>query len=229
MPWLSPSLLQQKNKDTVSERDIIDALLPFLCGNSDIPNGQNVLFDGLQAMIDGDPPDVQPAFYDGALPANIDKRVKDELGHFIIPSAVNSHLPAVPNFFMEVKAPNEDPDVAKRKACYYGALGARAMHKLQTYKEDPFYDNKAYTFTSIYDPATGILELYVTHPTQPISTSTSPEYHMTQIGSYGLTDDIDKCRRGLTAFRNARDLAKEERDRFIEEANVKARALDTDE
>jgi hypothetical protein len=228
MPWLSPSLFQQKNKDTVSERDIIGALLPFLCGNSDIPNGQNVLFDGLQAMIDGDLPVVQPAFYDGALPANIDKRVKDELGHFIIPSAVNSHLPAVPNFFMEVKAPNEDPDVAKRKACYYGALGARAMHKLQTYKEHPFYDNEAYTITSIYDPATGILELYVTHPTQPISPSTSPEYHMTQIGSYVLTDGLDKYRRGLTAFRNARDFAKEKRDRFIEEANVKSRALDID-
>jgi hypothetical protein len=51
---------------------------------------------------------------------------------------------------------------------------------------------------------------------------------MTQIGSYTLTADFDTYRRGLTAFRNARDLAKEKRDRFIEEANVKARALDID-
>jgi hypothetical protein len=165
MPWLSPSLFQQKNEDTVSERDIIGALLPFLCGNSDIPNGQNVLFDRLQAMIDGDLLDVRPAFYDRALPAKIDKRVKDELGYYIIPSVVNPYFPAVPNFFMEVKALNKDLDVAKRKACYYSALGARAMYKLQIYKEDPFYDNEAYTITSVYDPTTGILELYVTYPT----------------------------------------------------------------
>jgi hypothetical protein len=108
---------------------------------------------------------MQLAFYDGALLANIDKKVKDELSYFIIPLAVNPHFFAVLNFFIEVKAFNKDPNVAKRKACYYSALRARAMHKLQIYKEDPFYNNEAYIITLIYNPATSILELYITHPT----------------------------------------------------------------
>jgi hypothetical protein len=45
---------------------------------------------------------------------------------------------------------------------------------------------------------------------------------MTQIGSYVLTNNLNKYRQGLIAFRNVRDLAKEKRDRFIEEANAKA-------
>jgi len=97
------------------------------------------------------------------------------------------------------------------------------MHQLQTYREEPFYDNTAHTITSTYDPDTSVLELYVTYPTRPTDPRTFPEYHMTQIGSYSLKSNVEAYRRGVTAFRNTRDLAKEQRDRFIEEANAKAR------
>jgi hypothetical protein len=160
------------------------------------------------------------------LSIHTDKRIKDDLGHFIMPSAANPQFHVVPNFFMEVKAPNKDADVAKRQT--YGALEARAIHSLQTYKEDPFYDNKTYTITSIYDAGTGTFELYATHPTQPTNPSISPEYHMSHIDSFVLTSDPDTYRQGITAFRNTRNWAKEQRDRSIEKTNTKARELNRD-
>jgi hypothetical protein len=132
--------------------------------------------------------------------------------------------PAVPNIFMEIKAPSEDANLVRCRACYNGALGARAIHSLQMYCRDkPIYDNKAYVITMIYHPETGTLQMYTTHVTQPASPGGLPEYHMTQLGSWDLTANYDSFQRGVTAFRNARDWAKEHRDRFIEEANAKVR------
>ena len=83
---------------------------------------------------------------------------------------------------MEGKTSGKDADVAVWRVRYNGAPGARDIHNLQTYKEDPFY-NKAYTITSTYDVGTGTLELYATHPRQPTNPSISREYYVSQIGS----------------------------------------------
>ena len=58
----------------------------------------------------------------------------------------------LPNYFLEAKAPKGGADVVKQQACYDGALGARAMHQLQSYREDqPVFDGDAYTLVSTYD------------------------------------------------------------------------------
>lgn len=127
-----------------------------------------------------------------------------------------------PNFFMEVKGPDGSAAVATRQARYDGAIGSRAMHSLQNYgKEEPVYDNNAYTFSSSYHD--GYLKLYAHYRTAPTTEGARPEYHMTQLDTWGLTGNIDTFRRGTTALRNARDLAKRHRDRFIEDANTVAR------
>jgi len=46
---------------------------------------------------------------------------------------------------------------------------------------------------------------------------------MTQIDGWQMTGNVDSFRKGATAFRNARDRAKEHRDRFIGTANEKAK------
>src|SRR5207244_1437638 len=110
------------------------------------------------------------------------------LGPFIIPTK-HPRAPVVPNFFIEAKAPKGGADVAKRQACYDGALGARAMHKLQSYGEDePVYDNNAYTLTSTYHA--GNLNMYATHIT-PSGPGGSPEYHMSQLGGWNNIGDPD--------------------------------------
>lgn len=66
----------------------------------------------------------------------------------------------LPNLF-KVKGPEESAAVARRQACYDGALGARAMQGLQFYRTDePIYDNNSYTIISTYHA--GILKtIYV--------------------------------------------------------------------
>jgi hypothetical protein len=163
-----------------------------------------------------------PDLYYGAKPEQIDWRVRDELGKYIVPSSDTS-LPAVPNYFLEGKSAKGRADVAVRQACYDGAVGARAMHQLQNYKASPpVYDGNAYTITSTYHGGTGTLQMYATHPTKPKVPGGQPEYHMTQLRSFASGDTANRFREGAAAFRNGRDWAKEQRDRFIAEANETA-------
>jgi hypothetical protein len=107
--------------------------------------------------------------------------------------------------------------VARRQAMQDGAYGARAMHSLQLYSEGkPVYDGNAYTVTSTFHAGTGTLQLYTTHPTEG---ENGPEYHMTQVSGRALTGNINNFREGVTAFQNARDWAREQRDAFISAAN----------
>jgi len=108
--------------------------------------------------------------------------------------------------------------VTQRQAWYDGVLGARAMHSLQSYKQEPVYDGQAYTCSSTYHA--GMLKIYVHHITE--SVDGTPEYHMTQVGAWALTGDSSGFRQGVTAFRNTRDWAQEWRDTLISAANERA-------
>ncbi|KAF2815589.1 uncharacterized protein BDZ99DRAFT_470955 [Mytilinidion resinicola] len=95
------------------------------------------------------------------------------------------------------------------------------MNSLQSYgKGEPVSDNNAYTITSIYH--NGQLQMYTSHPTQPSTPGGRPEYHMTQLNTWGMTGNPETFRQGAGAFRNARDWAKEQRDKAIEQANERA-------
>ncbi|KAK4941007.1 hypothetical protein LTR66_014851 [Elasticomyces elasticus] len=74
--------------------------------------------------------------------------------------------PVVPNFFTEGKGPKGRTDVAKRQACYDGAIGARAMLHARSYANGGamVYDGNAYTITSTYHD--GVLRMYTTHHTE---------------------------------------------------------------
>ena len=67
--------------------------------------------------------------------------------------------------------------------------------------------------------------MYTTHITPPVGPRKPPEYHMTQINTWGLTGNADAFRQGATAFRNGQDLAKEWRDGFISTANERVGSL----
>lgn len=57
--------------------------------------------------------------------------------------------PTTPNFFSEGKSTSGLPYVTSNQALYDGAVGARAMHKLQNYGTDePVHNNKASSFSS---------------------------------------------------------------------------------
>ncbi|KAI9771435.1 MAG: hypothetical protein M1840_002055 [Geoglossum simile] len=78
------------------------------------------------------------------------ERVRGGLASVIIPSRLQ-HAPCLPNLFTEGKGPNGSAVVAKRQACYDGALGARGIHMLQSHgRDEATYDNDAYTISATY-------------------------------------------------------------------------------
>lgn len=87
-------------------------------------------------------------------------------------------------------------------------------------EEKPAFDNNAYAFSSTYHSGPGTLQLYTHHPSPPTTPGGQLGCHMTPIKSYALTSDRETFVAGATAFRNLRDKAKENRDRFIGTANA---------
>ncbi|OAR00666.1 hypothetical protein LLEC1_07337, partial [Akanthomyces lecanii] len=203
------------NSRVISEGKVMADILPILRGNTDIPNEGNLPFTNLVSITNGMNVDAVPDLYDGSHAKDISKAVRQNLCETIIPTS-HARAPVAPNFFVEAKAPRGGADVAKRQACLDGALGARAMHSLRTYgEEEPSYDGNAHTFSSTYHD--GTLKMYAHHVTGP-----TPEYHMTQIDSWGVSGNIDTFRRGATALRNARDLARRQRGTLIQAANARS-------
>ncbi|KAM5441697.1 hypothetical protein MferCBS31731_003378 [Microsporum ferrugineum] len=172
-------------------------------------------FGNLAPLTDDTIPNAKPGHFFGAHPEQLNPEVRDDLSSFIIPSTQG---PIAPNFFLEAKSTERTLTVTIRQACYHGALGARGIHKLQSYKQDePICNSNAYTITSTYHD--GSLRLYTIHPIAPGEKSGCPEYIMNPLRSFAMTDRADTFRSGACVYQNARDWAKERRDEFIRFAN----------
>lgn len=214
------------NAKVSGETTALHTILPLIAGNEgghrfemDLP------FTNLQPF-DKDLSDAKPDVYHGAAVSTVHPRVRTDLGTYIIPSVADISRPIVPNFSFEGKGVQGRADVAKRQAMHDGALGARAMHHLLNYKaEEPQYDNKARSFSATYHAGTGTLQTYAHHITAPLAPGGQPEYHMTQLDSFGMTGNIKTFRQGATVYRHNRDLAKTERDSAIAHANQVARQM----
>lgn len=206
------------------EKQISESVIPIIEGKIEDSRctSRGIPFTNLDHLTDGTLVPGNPDRYYGARPEQLNRQVRNKLSGHIIPSTQHD-LPIAPNFFLAVKGPDGSAAVAARQACYDGALGARGMHSLQSYgQEKPVYDNKAYTITSIYH--NGQLKMYTVHPAQPNGPGSRPEYYMTQLKGWSMTSDPETFRKGATAFRNARDWAREQRDQAIEKANQRVDA-----
>lgn len=215
---------KQTDTRVPKEVDVIASVIPVIDGDGGSPGclGRDYLFNNLAPLTDGSLVIPKPDHFYGARPEQLDLKVRDELSTSIIPSKQDD-LPIVPNFFLEAKGPDGIPIVGTRQACYDGAVGARGIQALQSYKLDkPVYDNKSYTITATYQ--TGTLKLYATHITPPKDSDGRPEYIMSSLGSYSMTNNMRTFREGASAYRNLRDWAKEQRDSFIDAANERHKA-----
>ncbi|TWU73478.1 hypothetical protein ED733_000418 [Metarhizium rileyi] len=226
-PSLSPSRFSHddfrrfRRADThaFKEREVTTNVIPLIEGTVSDRKcvAGDIAFSNLDDLTDGTIMAGKPDLYYGARPEQLNAKVRKEQSHKIIPSS-QSDLPILANFFLEAKGPDGSLSVASRQACYNGALGARGMHSLQSYSQQELeYDNKAYTISSIYHG--GQLKMYTSHPISPRTPEGKPGFVMTQIKTWGLTGDADTFRQGASAFRNARDWAKEQRDNAIQQAN----------
>jgi len=228
-PSLSPSHFtngdfrnfQRENMKAKTEDRVGSDVFPIIRGRAVIPSGQNEKFNHLTSLA-GNISNAQPDYYNGSRPAQLHPDVRRDLGPYIIPCTDTSR-PLLPNFFTELKGPDGKASEMKRQITQDLASGARGMHMMQSYRQDePTYDGNAYTLGATYHSGTGTLQMFAMHPTKPAQPGGDPQYHTTQINTWGLTGNPDAFRQGAAAFRNARDWAKEKRDEFIALANERA-------
>ena len=231
-PSLSPSrfsvgafqAFERANWRSYNEDTVTSDVLSIIAGDVDIPSRKDVQYTNLKALTDDTITAPKPDFYDGARPERLDLRVRNQLSPYIVPSKNHTH-PALPNFFAEVKGPDGNVAVARRQACYDGAVGARGMLYARSYASSGAteFDGNAYCITATYHD--GTLKLYTTHATQPAEPGGNPHYHMSQLGAVAMVHTADTFRQAAGAFRNARDWAKEQRDNVISLANQKANSI----
>ncbi|KAI0410622.1 hypothetical protein F5X98DRAFT_381605 [Xylaria grammica] len=226
-PSLSPSRFTQgdfnkfekADEDAAKEWQVTSTVIPIIEGeirDSKCVSGQ-IPFTNLGHLTDGSLVPGNPDRYYGARPEQLDRRVRTELGRHVVPSTQHD-LPVAPNFFLAVKGPEGSLAVAKRQACYDGALGARGIRSLQTYGDAELdADNKAYTITSTYHG--GTLQLYTSHPLAPARPGASGGYATTKLNAWSMTGNASTFRQGAAAYRNARDWARQVRDKAIQRAN----------
>jgi hypothetical protein len=235
-PSLSPSQFSDKqfrklkraDAHATKEKQVSESVIPLIEGK--IRDGKcrsgGIPFTNLDPLTDGTLKPGNPDVYYGARPEQLNRKIREELGGRIVPSTQHD-LPIAPNFFLAAKGPDGSLAVAGRQACYDGALGARAMHSLQSYGgEEPVYDNNAYAVTSIYHG--GTLKMYTSHVAPPRSSQGQPEYHMTQLRSFAITDTRDTCVAGLQAYRNGREWTEKQRNEAIRQANQRANHIEAE-
>jgi hypothetical protein len=154
-------------------------VIPFISGLSQNTHfsARNTIFGNLEPLTDGTIAPAQLDLYYSACPEQLDRRIHDKLSGCIIPSTMEDK-PMAPNFYLEVKGPNGSTAVARRQACYNGAIGARGVQSLQLYRQDELvYNNLAYTITSTYHDST--LKMYTIYITLLVGPGKPPEYHIT--------------------------------------------------
>lgn len=212
---------QRNNAD--AEGSVMCHLVPTLAGtSSSIPNECSIVFTNMSSMTHNATVRPVPDFFDGASFGALDAGVRKALQGEVAPTK-KAAVPLAPNLFLQAKSPAGTISVAKRQACYEGAHGARAMHALQNYgREDVVYDEKAYTYSATYQSGSGMLQLFAHHVALAPDGS-GPEYHMTKIHGFVLTNGREAFVEGASAFRNAREMAQEHRDALIRAANERAR------
>ena len=179
-------------------------------------------FTNLADLTDVRFTDGNPDYYHGSFPETLNRKVLEKLDKMIIPSK-QLEYPMLPNFMLAKKGPGGSLEVAERQISHDGALGARAMHTIQSFGRnqplDTFFDENAYTITMIYQR--GVLHMFTCHPTRSreLNTSRRTEYVSNLVRIWGLIGSLEDFLKGATAFRNARDWARDQREIAIKQAN----------
>ena len=203
-------------ENALDESTVMSDLFPTIRGEHIYPSTQNRPCKNWKPLVDANLVIPQPDFFDGVRKGSQYRQIREVLDTLIVSSTMYD-CPFLPNFFGEAKAPRDSGDIAERQACYDGAFGARAMHHLQSYGAEEKYDCNAYIFTFTY--SRGLLEIYAHYLSQPDGPNTVPHYHMTRLGAWALQSSRQNFTEGAAAFRNLRDLARELREQFLDDAD----------
>ena len=213
--------LKNVNNMAVKKADAVADLLPIIKGNMAIASCHKRILQNLKPLHD-ELAVAMPDYYEGSLPADLNLRVLNDLGEYIMPSK-EWNTPILPNFFLEISGHDGSAVILRRQVSRDLVYGARGMLEIQSYSNGGRrYDNNAYTVGSFYNSGFGILRFYTMYLTQPVDSTEKPKYQMIEIKSFTLTDNVETCREGIEWFRNSREFAKEVRYAAIASANKMA-------
>lgn len=121
-PSLSPSrfsdgafaMFQETNAQAKDEDDVLADVIPTIgTREANYPSARNTIFGHLDPLTDGTIVTPKPDIYYGTVPEQLDATVRNELGHYIVPSTAVDK-PIAPNFFLEVKGPDGSAAVMMR-------------------------------------------------------------------------------------------------------------------
>ncbi|PHH58410.1 hypothetical protein CDD82_3077 [Ophiocordyceps australis] len=213
------------NAHAADKAAISHALLRALEGQ-----GINYETDGIQAgftnlvpLSRGLTAHVSPDFCDGAPREQLHSKLGQQLGGHVMP-ALEPNVPIVPNFFVEVKGPDETDAVAQSQMCYYMAFGARAIQTLRTVVPPlVIFDNRAYTLGCTY--VAGVLKIFASHTAAPADGNSNPRYVTTLVDGFFMLGNSARFYQAITAYRNARSWAERQRNEAITQANDYAQSI----
>lgn len=202
------------------EAKIRSSVFPILRGNESDLYEEDLPFNNLTPLVPGIS-NAKPDIFYGSHTTQLKPQIRSELNQMIIPSKQSHHnIPMVPNLFLEAKGPDGSPAVLKRQILHDGSLGARGIHELRSWGGHPSFDNRAYTISAtLHD---GVLRLYTTHPSLH---ENKVVFFTNRVGVYCLEEDPPSLGKGLTAFRNSRAWAREQRAIIIAQANQRHATL----
>ena len=205
----------EKNEEVNSKKSAMALVISTLLGNLEIPHEQGILFSNLTSLTDGSIPMPKPDFYDGLHPSAIECGLREDLAKFIMPSN-NPSAAILPTFLMTVPASAMPMDYHMRAAWYYGVFAARGIHRLRCRIPLQELNNKrAYVLTATYDPECMKLSLYTTHVVMTNNKAAPIEYHTAACASISMDDDVEEFRVAVSALRNAREWARDQREELI--------------
>ncbi|CAN8103331.1 unnamed protein product [Discula destructiva] len=192
-----------------------------------------VKFTNLEALT---PDNFVPGFPDrvyGSRPEKLHRQLwLSELTRLILPTAAKDL--ACPNLIVHIKGPAGSPKTANIQAVYDGALAARGMEAMWVFGCEDEAKNPvtepmggtagqrsiARTLTCTF--VAGALRIYSVHVHAQSSSVYGAEYVTTPVGAYFLDNTLEDFRRGATAYRNAIEWARMQREEVIERANRRA-------
>ena len=230
-PSLSPSRMSDSHHERFlkaideaeNEDEVMTRVFSTIVGEPRYPSRFNTKLGNLETLREGIVMP-QPDYYEGETIGLGSRQLRKQLNKSIVPS-VHTHYPFLPNFFAEGKGPDGTLAVGKRQVCHVGALGARAMHRVENLgRREESFDNKARTASAVLHNA-GNLDLFSHHLSQPGGPGTPSQTHMTPLRSFSLADTPNAFRQGVGAFRNASDYASKHRKESIENAHRRAGIL----
>ncbi|PYH85131.1 hypothetical protein BO82DRAFT_425726 [Aspergillus uvarum CBS 121591] len=168
----------------------------------------------------------QPSYFDCGDFYALDAggRVANDLKEYILPAT--DAYGVVPNFFVQLQLDdNADEPAAELRAMHYGALGARAVQKLRFHAraDEAWMDENAYSIVVVVFE--GSVTIYGVYMMRSEDESREADYQLTDLYYSRFDRGVGHFRKAVAAVRNARDVAKEWREYFMEMAT---RALEGD-